>query len=298
MSESTNSVYVNGEFVRAEDATVSVLDRGFQYGDGCFEGIAAVGGRILHLNEHVDRMFNSARMLRIDMPVNRDEFRNLILETAARSGMKDTPSGYMRPILTRGSGPMGIGNSSELEGPTLVIIPRVGDTRLSMDGEIRSLTSVISRYVLPSASTLDPAIKSLNYLPNMLSYLEAKDRGADTAIFRTESGLLTEGYGMNFFVVMGRSVLTPPRHLVLRGITRRFVLQVARELGFECAETDLTEYDLQTADEAFATSSLLGVARLSSVEGGLIGTPESIPVTLAIRKSYLDLALATGTVIA
>ena len=297
MAGSRTSVYVNGKFVPAEEAAISVTDRGLLYGDGCFEGIAVHQGRILHLDEHVERMFNSARMLRIDMPIGRDEFGDRILETAARSGMKEAAGGYVRPILTRGSGRMGMGYTDKLGEPTLVIIPQTADARLAMEGEIRSLTAVISRYMVPSAGTLDSAIKSLNYLPNVLSYLEAKDKGADLAILRTESGLLSEGYGMNIFIVKGRRVSTPPPHRGLRGITRRFVLQVADELGFECSETDLTEYDLHTADEAFATSSLLGVARIASIEGAPIGALESVPVTSSIRANYLDIAFATGTAI-
>lgn len=289
--------YLNGEFVEDADARVSVTDHSFLYGDGCFEGIGVYEGRVLHLDEHVDRLFKSARMLRMTVPVSREELADLILETAARNGMGESPMGYLRPLLSRGSGPLGLKWSNRLGAPTLVIIPQLGDRRIGYGGDIDVLTAAVTSQVRAPASSLDPRIKTNNYLSSILAFFDAQDRGADIAILRDERGFLSEGHAMNLFCVRDGRVLSPMESAALGGITRRNILATARDLGYECVETDLTTYDLVCADEAFVTSSLEGAAAIGAVDGVPFDGPVPGPVTSHIRGEYVKRACASGAAV-
>jgi branched-chain amino acid aminotransferase len=282
--------YLDGRFVDDDEAKVSVTDHSFLYGDGCFEGIGIFDGKILHLDEHVDRLFRSARMLRIPVPVSKEELRELIIETARRNGMDATPQGYLRPLLSRGAGPLGIKWSVGIERPTLVIIPQLSDRKIGYGGDIGMMSAAVTNVVRPSSASVDPRIKSNNYLTAVLAFLEAHDRGADVGILKDERGFLVEGYAMNLFCVREGRVLTPHESAALAGITRKNVLVVLEMLGVECVETELTTYDFICADEAFVTSSLEGVAAISSIDSHpLTGAPG--PITVSVRKLYNQRAL-------
>ncbi|HYM95695.1 MAG TPA: aminotransferase class IV [Candidatus Sulfotelmatobacter sp.] len=287
--------YVNGRFVEESEATVPVTDRSFLYGDGCFEGIGACDGRLLHLDDHVARLVRSARMIRIEMPITASRLRDLILETAARNDMATAPMGYLRPVLSRGSGPLGLRFSQRLGPATLVIIPQLGARRVAYRGPIETLTAAVSTYTVPPSSSLDPRIKSNNYLSHVMAFLDAADRGADVAIMRDAAGRVCEGHGMNVFCVRDGRLLTPPEDAGLAGITRHHVLATALGLGVPCLEASLTTYDLYTADEIFVTSSLEAVTAISSIDGQAVGASAPGPVTSAVREAYVRLALETGT---
>ena len=287
--------YVNGRFVEDGDAMVPVTDHSFLYGDGCFEGIGACSGRILHLDEHVTRLFKSARMLRMNVPVSWSELRGLILETASRNGMAESPMGYLRPLLSRGAGPLGLKYSNKLGPATLVIIPQIGDRRIAYTGEIEVFTAAFSSYQRPGPSSLDARIKANNYLTYIMAFLEAQDHGADIAIMRDPDGYVAEGHAMNLFCVNDGRVLVPPESMALSGITRKAVIATARKAGFECLEVNLTRYDVTAADEIFVTSSLEAIAAISSVDGELLSGPVPGPVTKAIRDAYVKVALENGT---
>jgi branched-chain amino acid aminotransferase len=287
--------YLNGRFVEDDDAKVSVTDHSFLYGDGCFEGIGVCSGRVLHLDEHVARMFRSARMLRIAVPVSNAELRDLILETAARNGMAESRMGYLRPLLSRGAGPLGVKHSNNLGPATLVIIPQLGDRRIAYTGEIETLTAAFSTYHRPAPSSLDARIKANNYLTYIMAFLEAQDHGADVAIMRDPDGYVCEGHGMNLFAVHNGRVLVPQESLALSGITRKHVIATARRIGYECSETNLTRYDISAADEVFVTSSLEAIAAVAAIDGERLPGPVPGPVTTATREAYVKFALDTGT---
>lgn len=287
--------YLNGRFVEDAEAKVSVTDHSFLYGDGCFEGIGVCEGRILHLDEHVARLLKSARMLRMTVPVSAEELRRLTLETASRNGMDKTPMGYLRPLLSRGAGPLGLKYSNKLGPATLVIIPQLGDRRIAYTGEIEVLTAVFSSYNRSGAGSLDARIKANNYLTYIMAFLEAQDRGADIAILRDPDGYVAEGHAMNLFCVHNRVVLVPPESFALSGITRKNVILAARAAGFECREAQLTRYDVTAADEVFVTSSLEAVAAIRSIDGDALSGPVPGPVTKAVRDAYVKVALQTGT---
>jgi branched-chain amino acid aminotransferase len=288
-------VYLNGDFVDEKDAVVPVTDRSFLYGDGCFEGIAVFNGRILHLGEHVERLFRSAAALRINLPMSEAQLTTRIVQTAFLNGMDRSPSGYLRPMVSRGSGRMGLKYSEELKDPTLVIVPQLGGREIAYGTEIPVLTAVTTSFVRPGPASLDPRIKSHNYLVNILAYFEARDRGCDVGLLRDDRGHVVEGHVTNIFVVRDNKLLTPPESAALAGITRRFVLQSARTLGYECCEVDIGPYDLQTADEVFCTSSLEALAAISSIDGIPVQGPVPGPVTRVLREHYVAWARETGT---
>lgn len=287
--------YLNGRFVEDGDAKVSVTDHSFLYGDGCFEGIGVCEGRIMHLDEHVARLFKSARMLRMEVPVAQNALADLILETASRNGMATSKMGYLRPLLSRGAGPLGIKYSNRLGPATLVIIPQIGDRRIAYTGQIETLSAVFSSYYRSGPSSLDARIKANNYLTYIMAYLEAQDRGADVAILRDPEGYVSEGHGINLFTVHDGRVLVPYEALALGGITRRNVIATARRAGYECIETNLTRYDVTNADEVFVTSSLEAIAAVGSVDGDKLAGPVPGAVTTAVREAYVKFALETGT---
>jgi branched-chain amino acid aminotransferase len=286
-------IYLDGEFVEDSEAKVSVTDHSFLYGDGCFEGIGVFEGRVLHLDEHVERLYHSARMLRIPVPLAPDELRSLILETASRNGMDARSMGYLRPLLSRGAGPLGLKWTPSIERPTLTIIPQLSDRRIGYGGEMDVLTAVVTSQVRAPSTAIDPRIKANNYLPSILAFFEAHDRGADVGILRDAQGFLSEGHAMNLFCVRDGVVLAPMESAALAGITRKNVLAAARKAGFEVRETNLTTYDLICADEAFVTSSLEGVAALGAVND-VAFAPVPGPVTGKVRDIYVREALAAA----
>jgi len=245
--------YVDGRFVEEAEAKVPVTDRAFLYGDACFESLGVWSGRVIHLEDSLARLKRSARMMRICLP-DVDELREAVLETAARNGMQDLPFAYLRLQVTRGTG-LGV---VVVDGPsTLVVIPRVDGLRDPL--ALVPLRAALSTYVRAGAAALDPRIKSANYGTSVLAYLEAARQGADLAILRDERGYVAEGQTMNLFCVRDGVIRTPFEASALGGITRAHVLKAARGTGYECAETPVTIYDFECADEAFATSSMDGI---------------------------------------
>ena len=286
--------YVNGEFVEEAEAKISVLDRSFVYGDGCFEGIAISDGRVLHLDEHVDRLFRSTGALRIPLPTSPYEIKDLILQSAALNGMDEIQAGYIRVIVTRGIGPLGVSYSADLGPASIVIIPQVGQRRVAYHGDIEVYRAVITRYVRGGPRSVDPRVKANSYLPNILAFLEARDRGGDLGILQDEDGFVAEGHGMNIFCVKGTQLVTPHEESGLAGITRAHVIEVARDLGYECREGRLAPYDLYCADEVFVTSSLESVAAVATIDGQALPDPIPGPVATAIRDLYVQQAVETG----
>jgi branched-chain amino acid aminotransferase len=283
--------YVNGEYVREEDATISVLDRGLLYGDACFESVGIRDGRLLFLDEHLARFERSARVLDIESPVAPEELREIVLETGARSGMSDTAAGTLRPLLTRGRG-ASVAGARSAGRPTLVVIPQVAEV------DPRNLTPRSAAFVTvtrPAPSTLDLRIKSTNYLASVLAWLEADGRGAEVAILRDERGFVSEGHSMNLFAVTAGAVRTPPATSALAGITRTCVLEAAGELGCETAETALTSYDLLCADEVFGTSAMWGVIPIGSIDGRVLAEPAPGPMTRTLAAAYETRGAASGT---
>jgi len=289
--------YLNGQFVEDADAKISVTDRAFLYGDGCFEGLGVTQGRIPHLDDHIARFFRSARMLRIEVPLSPEKLMDAILETGARNGMRDVAGAYMRPLLSRGSGPLGVKNSRKVGPPNLVIIPQLSGRETLFGDHMAICNAVITRFTRAGSESLDPGVKSNNYLTSILAFMEAQDQDPDVevAVVHDPQGFLAEGHAMNLFCVSDGKVLSPMSSGALRGITRHHVLNVAHKLGYETIETNLSDYDLVCADEAFITSAMESIAAIGKVNGAPLNGPVPGPITMRLREAYLEHAWRTAT---
>ena len=271
-------VYLNGKFVPAAEATVSVFDRSFVYGDGVFEGIEVENGGIFKLDAHVDRLYRSAVFLRIAIPMSKDEMREAIIEVVKRSDLRN---GYVRPLVSRGAGPLGLERVAELGPPTVVVMPQHRPPK-----EARSYRAVILATRRNPAQCLDPRVKSNNYLNNILGKFEQVDAGADAGIFLDVDGFVSECCGENLFSVREGRIATPPATRTLDGITRQTVIALAGEAGIPVAECEMTRYDLYTADELFLTATLSGIGYIVEVDGRRIGSGEPGPVSRQLYALY------------
>lgn len=289
-------VYVDGNFVNEEEAKVSVFDHGFLYGDGVFEGIKAYNGRIFALDEHVDRFYESAQSIQLELPLSRSEMKKAIIETVRRNNLRDA---YIRPVASRGKGSLGLDPRSCKKATVVVIVDAevrhpedTGGTSLSQKG-IKVITTTFRRN---GPDVLSPRVKSTNYLNNILAKLQANAVGVQDAIFLNEQGFVCELTGDNLFIVKNSRVLTPPLWFgVLDGVTRRIILRIAREMGLEAAEEPLTLHDLYTSDECFCTATRIEVAPIVWVDGRQIGNGTPGFVTAKITRKFLELAGREGT---
>lgn len=273
-------VYLDGAYVPAAEARVSVFDRSFVYGDGVFEGIEVQDGGIFKLDAHIDRLYRSAAFLRITVPLARADLRAAIIEVVRRSGLRD---GYIRPLVSRGVGPLGLERMAELGPATVVIMPQ---RRRAKEG--RTYRAVVVSTRRTPAQCLDPRVKSNNYLNNILGKLEQLDAGADAGILLDVDGLVAECCGENLFAVREGRVRTPPATRTLDGITRRSVIELAARAGIPVAETDLTRYDLYTADELFLTATLSGIGYIVEVDGRPIGGGQPGPISRRLFELYRE----------
>lgn len=284
-------VNVDGEFVKGPEASVSILDWSFVYGDGVFEGVSIADGKVLKLEKHVDRLYRSANRARMDLPLSKAEMAERWLETARKNDITD---GYMRPLVSRGQGPLGIHNQDELDGPSVYVIPQ-----LHRSGGIRDLDAArarISSVRSPSPVGRDPRVKANHYMPNVLAVAELEGTDATVPIRLDDAGEITEAAAANLFVVDGDTVATPPEQRILAGTTRATVLDLLdEEDALEPEVTDLTPYDLYTADECFLTGSISGVKAVTHLNGRQLGGGEIGPVTREMNDRLADHLLETGT---
>ena len=271
-------VYLNGKFVPAAEATVSVFDRSFVYGDGVFEGIEVEHGGIFKLEAHVDRLYRSAAFLRIAVPIPKSEMQAAIVEVVRRSELRD---GYVRPLVSRGVGPLGLERVGELGSPTVVVMPQHRPLK-----EARTYRAVIVATRRTPAQCLDPRVKSNNYLNNVLGKFEQLDAGADAGIFLDIDGFVSECCGENVFAVRDGRLATPPATRTLDGITRQTVIALALDAGIGVSETEMTRYDLYTADEVFLTATLSGIGYIVQIDGRTIGAGAPGPVSRRLYELY------------
>src|SRR6266481_2366976 len=240
-------VYIDGKYYDERNARISVFDHGLLYGDGIFEGIRAYNGRVFKLKEHIDRLFCSAKAILLNLPMSHEDIMAAVVETCRRNKIRD---GYIRLVVTRGIGTLGL-NPNRCKNPSVIII--AGKIQL-YPAELyeRGLAIVTVPTTRNLHSALNPAIKSLNYLNNILAKIEANNAGCEEAIMLNAEGFVSECTGDNIFIVKAGQMLTPPLSAgALYGITRGVVLELGREAGLNSGETNLTRYDLFNADECF-----------------------------------------------
>ncbi len=284
-------IYVNGRFVAKEEATVSVYDHGFLYGDGVFEGIRAYHGRVFKLDAHVDRLFESAHTLGIQVPLSRQEMIDAILETVRRTGLRDA---YIRPVVSRGPGDLGI-DPRKCPRPNVVVI--VDSIQLYPEEAYRKgLRMITTSTRQRPVDVLNPRIKTCNYLNNILARMEANLVGVDEGLMLTTEGYVAECTADNVFVVKSGRVLTPPAYLgILQGVTRQTVLDLCAGLGIPAVEQVLTLHDMYTADECFLTGTGAELGPVVELDGRKIGTGRPGPMTLRILGAFRELAAREGT---
>lgn len=278
-------IYKNGKLVDAEDATVSVFDHGLLYGDGVFEGIRVYDGVVFTLKEHIDRLYDSARAIALDMPMDPQEMIDAVLETCR---VNEIDNGYVRLIVTRGPGTLGL-NPYLCDDPSVIIIAaaiQLYPEELYESG-LRIITAGTSRN---HPEALNPRIKSLNYLNNIMAKIEALNAGVMECLLLNHQGYVAEGSGDNVFVVKGKTLLTPPSWCgALEGVTRNKVMELARESGYEVREQVLTRYDIYTADEVFLTGTAAEVISVVEVDKRKIGSGLPGPVQRELSKRFREI---------
>jgi len=282
-------VYVSGAFRSAADATVSVFDHGLLYGDGVFEGIRAYNGRVFKLERHVERLFDSAKAIRLAIPHTPSEICNIVLESCRRNAIVD---GYLRVVVTRGPGDLGVDPRKCPRAELIVIVKPTLSIYAAPSTGIRLVTSTFRRN---SIECLSPAIKSLNYLNNVLARIEANDRGADEALMLDMNGFVAEATVDNFFIVTDHALVTPPTATNLKGVTRETILAVAASLGIRTEEKPIALFDAWTAREAFICGTAAEVVPVISIDDRVIGSGAVGAVTGRIVTAYHDLVRSQGT---
>ncbi len=286
-------IYLDGRYVPEEEAKVSVFDHGLLYGDGVFEGIRAYNGKVFRLEAHLERLYDSAKTLDLQVPISREEMTEVIKETLRKNNLTDA---YIRPIVTRGKGDLGL-DPRKCPKPTVIVIA-VSWGAMYGDLYEKGLSAVTVSVRRTPAESMPPNVKSLNYLNNILAKIEANYKGGDEAIFFDTNGYVSEGSGDNIFVVKNGEIITPPTLNNLRGITRLVALEIARSLGITVREQNLGYYDLYSADEVFVTGTAAEVAPIRVIDGRIIGTGKPGPVTRQLMAGFKRVTETEGTPIA
>lgn len=284
-------IWIDGNLVDKSEAKISVFDHGVLYGDGVFEGIRFYNGRIFRLEEHVRRLFDSARAIILGIPWTQEEVCRFTCETVAANGLKD---GYIRLVVTRGEGELGL-NPYLCPKASMFII--ASSIRLYPEEHYTKGLSIITCATRrPAPAALMPQVKSLNYLNNIMAKVEAIQGGALEALMLNEQGYVAECTGDNLFIVKNGEILTPLiSDGALDGITRAVIIELAGQAGIRVIERSLTRYDIFIADECFLTGTAAEVIPVVQLDRRTIGSGEPGPVTRQLLEAFHKLAMSTGT---
>lgn len=284
-------IYLDGQFVDQADAKISVFDHGLLYGDGIFEGIRIYKGNIFRLDEHLERLEFSARTILLKMPWTRQEIAEATCETCRRNNLTD---GYIRLVVTRGIGDLGLSPWLCPKPSIFIIADKINLYPAEHYTKGLDIVTVPTRRTNPAA--VSPAVKSLNYLNNILAKIEARQFGALEAIMLNDQGYVAECTGDNIFTVFKGEILTPPASQgALKGITRGAIVEIAKEIGVPLREVELTRYDFWTADECFLTGTAAEVIPVVKLDGREIGSGKPGPVTQRVLESFRRRVLVEGT---
>jgi branched-chain amino acid aminotransferase len=283
----TPKVYINGKLYDKPEAKISVYDHGLLYGDGIFEGIRIYDGKVFRLRDHIDRLYESARAIKLEIPMSREQMIEAVTSTV-QANSRLAP-GYIRLVVTRGAGYLGL-DPRKASNPQIIIIVEsitLYPPELYENGLEIATVSTIRNH--PNA--VNPRIKSLNYLNNILAQIEAIEAGCFEALMLNHKGEVAECTGDNIFLVKQGRVRTPPLDAcILAGITRNAVIELARAADILVEETALTRHDVYTADECFLTGTAAEVVPVVKCDGRLIGTGKPGPITKQLRERFFALA--------
>ena len=284
-------IYLDGAFLKEEEAKVSVFDHGVLYGDGVFEGIRAYNGRIFKCKEHIDRLYAAAKAILLEIPISKEEMTEVLLETCRRNEIKD---GYIRLVVTRGVGDLGL-NPINCKRPSVFCI--AGNITLYPEEMYtKGMPIVTATQRRNKATIVDPQVKSLNYLNNILAKIEANHAGVPEALMLNHDGIVAECTGDNIFIVKEGVIYTPPIHIgILDGITRRAAMDIAKELGYTVVEKEFTLFNVYNADECFLTGTAAEAIPVTSVDRRVIGSGVAGEVTKKILEGFKTYTNNNGT---
>lgn len=282
---SSLKIFISGKLYAKEDAKISVYDHGLLYGDGVFEGMRSYGGKVFRLMEHLDRLWNSAKAICLEIPMTVDEMAAAVNSTLQANGITD---GYVRLVVTRGSGTLGL-DPNRCSNPEVIIITDF-ISLYPQEFYENGLQIVTVSTIRNHPAALSPRIKSLNYLNNILAKIEGLQAGCVEALMLNIKGEIAECTGDNIFLVARGAVLTPPIDAgILEGITRDAVIELAREAGLAVREIPLTKHDVYIADECFLTGSAAEVVPVVKVDSRRIGDGKPGPVTRDLTRRFREL---------
>lgn len=284
-------IYLNGEFVAKSKAVVSVFDHGFLYGDGIFEGIRCYSGNVFRLNEHIKRLYESAKSILLDIPMTPEEMSDTVVETLRRNSFADA---YIRLVVSRGVGDLGLDPRNCVKPSVIVIAEQLKLFPQEFYENGLKMVTVATRRNVPDA--LNPKIKSLNYLNNILVKIEAARAGVLEALMLNHEGYVCEGSGDNVFIVKDGKITTPPTYLgALEGITRNAIIEICEKLGIPCEEKPFTQHDVYVADEVFLTGTAAEVIPVVDVDGRVIGNGKPGATTDLLIHEFRKITTVDGT---
>jgi len=277
-------IYLDGQLLPKEQAVISVYDHGLLYGDGVFEGIRVYSRRVFRLQEHVERLYESARAIRLEIPLSQDDMIAAVEKTVAANHLTD---GYVRLVVTRGAGSLGL-DIRRTSHPQVIII---ADTISLYPEELyeKGMEIITASTIRNHPGALSPRIKSLNYLNNILAKIEGTDAGCAEALMLNHLGQVAECTGDNIFIVKHGVLKTPPTDAgILEGVTRNVVLELAMAAGIEVKEMALIRHDLYVAEECFLTGTAAEVIPVTKLDGRPIGTGQPGPITRQLRTRFQE----------
>jgi branched-chain amino acid aminotransferase len=283
-------IFLNGKLVDEKDAVVSVFDHGLLYGDGVFEGTRVYDGNIAFLGEHMDRLLDSAKVIMLDVGMTKEELIKATVETCKANNLQN---GYLRHVVTRGVGTLGL-NPYQCKKAQVIII--AADIQL-YPAELyeKGMRIITAGTIRNMAEAVNPRVKSLNYLNNIMAKIEAINAGVMECLMLNAQGFIAEASGDNVFAIKGNKLMTPPAWCGgLEGITRDKVMKLAREMDMEVQETVMTRYELWTADEVFLTGTAAEVIAVVELDKRPIGTGKPGPATKKLAQAYRKLAGTDG----
>ena len=275
-------VYIDGVYYPKSQAKVSVYDHGLLYGDGVFEGIRAYNGIVFKLKEHINRLYRSAHALILQIPLTKEEMTQAVLKTLRKNNLRDA---YIRLVVTRGVGDLGL-DPRKCPKPSVIIITDAISI-MSSEAKEKGISTMITWVRRNSVDATTHEIKSLNYLNSVLAKMEATANGVDEAICLDKSGCVAEGVGENLFIVKDGKIFTPPSNTgALAGITAQVAIKIAKKLGYDITETNITPFQLFTADEAFFTGTAAEIVPIREVNKRQIGNGSPGPVAKKLMAAF------------
>lgn len=279
-------VYVDGQWFPKSKASISVFDHGLLYGDGVFEGIRVYNGVIFQFKEHLDRLYSSAKSVKLNIPLPPQDMTEAVKETLKRNSLKDA---YIRLVVTRGAGDLGV-DPRKCKKSSVIIITESVDPSFGIVTKQTGISVIISSVRRDAVDATTHEIKSLNYLNSVMAKLEAADSGAEDSLMLDRNGFVSEATTTNLFIAKDGDLLTPPSTAgILPGVTRKRTIALAKELGYRVIEKGITPYDVTSADEAFLTGTLSEIVPVVKVKGIDVGDGKVGPITRKIMTAFANI---------